>query len=145
MTKRYVRPTIAGWLVPSLLAPWISVVGVVTAFSALGVSWGIVARVATWLLGMLVGGLWTIVYCTMCMVADVALLAVRARTLPTGTRGWTLGLAAPVVVFACYAMWPPYSFWRHCAWGVALATLAPMLVAVIVSRWVGGEKLPAGD
>ena len=99
MSERYVRPTVAGWLTPTLIAPWISVYGAVTAFAALGVDWGLFGKIAGWAVGMLVGSVWAFVFCLMLMLVDLALLAVRVRTLPAGKRGWGTALAAPLMVF----------------------------------------------
>lgn len=140
MSERYVRPTIAGWLAPTLIAPWVAVYGAVTAFAALGVDWGLFGKVAGWAVGMLVGSVWAFAYCLMLMVVDVLLLAVRIRQLPTGKRGWLSALASPLAVFGVYAAAPPHSFWPYGGWGVAAAVVAPMLLVAVVSRVFSGTK-----
>lgn len=140
MSERYVRPTIAGWLLPTLVAPWLSVYAAVTAYAALGVDWGLFGKVAGWALGMVVATAWTFVYCAVLVAVDLLLLAVRVRTLPTGGKGWLAALASPLVAFASYAVAPPHTFWRNGAWGVALAVALPMLAAAFVFRVVLGRK-----
>ncbi len=139
-TERYVRPTIAGWLTPTLIAPWISVYGAVTAFAALGVDWGLWGKVAGWAVGMLVGSVWAFAFCTMLIVTDLALLAVRVRTLPSGGRGWLAAFGAPLAVFGIYGVAPPHTFWPYGWWGVAAAVLAPMMIVSLIVRVFAGRK-----
>lgn len=142
MSERYVRPTAAGWLTPTLIAPWISVYGAVTAFAALGVDWGLFGKVAGWAVGMVVGSVWAFVFCSMLVLVDLALLVVRTRTLPTGKRGWGTALAAPLMVFGIYGVAPPHTFWSYGGWGVAAAVLVPMVAVAVLVRIVGGMKPP---
>lgn len=140
MSERYVRPTIAGWLTPTLIAPWLSVYGAVTAFAALGVDWGLFGKIAGWAVGMLVGSVWAFVFCFMLLLVDVALLAVRVRTLPAGKRGWAGSFVAPLMVFGIYGVAPPHTFWPYGGWGVATAVIAPMAIVAFLVRVFGGQK-----
>ncbi|MBX3215904.1 MAG: hypothetical protein KF850_27945 [Labilithrix sp.] len=140
MSERYVRPTVAGWLTPTLIAPWISVYGAVTAFAALGVDWGLFGKIAGWAVGMLIGSVWAFAFCFMLILVDVALLAVRVRTLPAGKRGWGTALAAPLMVFGIYGVAPPHTFWQYGGWGIAAAILAPMALVALVVRVFAGQK-----
>jgi hypothetical protein len=140
MSERYVRPTILGWLTPTLIAPWISVYGAVTAYAALGVDWGLFGKVAGWAVGMLVGSVWAFAYCLMLLVVDVLLLGVRVRTLPAGRRGWLTGLVSPLMIFGIYGVAPPHTFWRYGGWGVTAAVIAPMFVVALLVRVFGGQK-----
>lgn len=142
MSERYVRPTVAGWLAPTLLAPWISVYGAITAYAALGLEWGRFGKIAGWAAGMLVGSVWAFVFCAMLVAIDVMLLAVKARTLPAGRRGWLGALAAPFAVFAVYSVVPPHTFWPYGAWSVAAAVLVPMFAVALVVRVFSGSKPP---
>lgn len=139
MTERYVRPTVAGWLTPTLIAPWISAYGAVTAIALLHLD-GLFGKVIGWALGMLVGSVWAFVFCTLLVLVDVVLLAVKVRTLPSGKLGWATGLLSPLVVFAAYAVVPPYKFYAAGPWAVAAAVLAPMLLVAIVARVLAGRK-----
>jgi hypothetical protein len=80
MAERYVRPTVAGWLTPTLLAPWITAYGAVTAIAALKID-GLFGKVLGWTVGMLVGSVWAFVFCTLLILVDLALLGVKVRTL----------------------------------------------------------------
>lgn len=140
MSERYVRPTIAGWLGHTLIAPWLSVYGAVTAFAVLGVDWGLFGKVAGWALGMIVGSVWALAFCAMLLVVDVALLATRVRTLPAGSRGWLASFVSPLMVFAAYGAAPPHTFWRYGGWGVAAAIFVPMALAAIGMRLVAGRR-----
>jgi len=142
MSERYVRPTALGWLTPTLVAPWISVYGAVTAYAALGVDWGLFGKVAGWAVGMVVGSVWALAFCLMLVAVDVGLLAVKVRTLPAGKRGWLGSLVAPLAVFGIYGMLPPHQFWRFGGWGVAAAVLVPMFAVALVTRVFAGVKPP---
>lgn len=139
--QRYVRPTIAGWLTPTLIAPWLSVYSAITAYAVLGVDWGLFGKVAGWAVGMLVGSVWAFAFCIVLMLVDVALLAVRVRMLPTGRAGWASAFLSPLAVFGIYGAAPPHTFWRHGGWGVGAAVLLPMLVVAIASRIFTGRRL----
>lgn len=142
MEARYVRPTVAGWLTPTLIAPWISVYGAVTAIAALGIDRGIFGKVLGWAVGMAVGTVWAFVYCTLLVVVDLLLLGVKVRTLPAGKRGWGTGLLSPLAVFALYTVAPPYRFYAQGPWAVAAAVVVPMLLVAVVSRVAFGQRPP---
>lgn len=142
MSERYVRPTIGGWLTPTLMAPWLSVYAAVTAFAVLGVDWGLLGKIAGWAIGMFVGSVWAFVFCSMLVLVDIALLAVRVRTLPAGKRGWLGAFVAPLVVFGAYGVAPPHTFWPYGGWGVAAAILAPMALVAVAVRVLTGQKPP---
>lgn len=138
--QRYVRPTIGGWLRPTLIAPWLSVYGSVTAAAALGIDRGLFGKVVGWTLGMALGTVWTLAFCLMLIVVDLALLAVKVRTLPTGRRGWGAAFFAPLMVFGLYVAVPPYQFYPHGPWAIVGAILAPMLLVALVVRVFAGRK-----
>lgn len=140
--QRYVRPTVGGWLRPTLIGPWISVYGAVTAAAALGIDKGLFGKVVGWTLGMMLGTVWTFVFCLTLVLVDVALLAVKVRTLPAGRRGWGAALLSPFAVFGLYALAPPYQFYKYGPWAVVGAVLVPMLVVAIGARVVAGIKPP---
>jgi hypothetical protein len=140
MAERYVRPTVAGWLTPTLIAPWISVYGAVTAIVALHLDYGLVGKVFGWTLGMLVGSAWAFVFCTLLVVVDLALLGVKVRTLPAGKRGWALSFLSPLAVLGTYVAVPPYKFYAAGPWAIAGAVLVPMVVVAIASRVFAGRK-----
>lgn len=139
---RYVRPTVAGWLAPTLLAPWISVYGAVTAFVALGLDKSLFGKGVAWVGGMIAASIWAFAYCAILLVTDLVLLGVRVRTLPAGRRGWGTGLLSPLAVLAVYMAVPPYQFYKAGPWVVLAAVVAPMVAVAFVSRAVFGMKPP---
>jgi hypothetical protein len=140
--QRYVRPTVGGWLTPTLVAPWLSTYGAVTAITLLGIDKGLFGKAIAWTAGMLLGSVWAFTFCLVLVLVDIALLAVKVRTLPAGRRGWGTSLLAPLGVFATYAAVPPHKFYPYGVWGIAAAVFVPMLLAAVVSRAVGGLKPP---
>ena len=142
MSERYVRPTVGGWLRPTLIAPWLSTYAAVTAIAFLGIDRGLFGKGVAWALGMLVGSAWAFVYCLMLIVVDLLLLGVKVRTLPAGKRGWGAAFFSPLACFAAYFAMPPYKFYAYGPWAVAGAVLAPMLVVAIASRVLSGIKPP---
>jgi hypothetical protein len=140
MAERYVRPTVAGWLTPTLIAPFISVYGAVTAIAALGIDRGIFGKVLGWALGMAVGTVWAFVFCLLLVVVDLALLGVKVRTLAAGKRGWAMSFLSPLAVFGVYVFAPPYKFYAYGPWAIAAAIVIPMLAVAIGSRVLGGQK-----
>jgi hypothetical protein len=143
MGERYVRPTVGGWLRPTLIAPWLTVYGAVTLGVLLGFDYGGRAgKVAAWLAGMLAGSVWAFAFCTMLVVVDLALLAVKIRTLPAGRRGWLGAFLSPLPALAVYTVLP----WKEIAlsgpWTVAGAVLIPMSIVAIMGRVLSGQKPP---
>ena len=140
MAERYVRPTVAGWLTPTLIAPWLSVYGAVTAIAALGIDRGLFGKVLGWTVGMLVGSVWAFVFCAVLLVVDLALLGVKVRTLPAGKRGWALSFLSPLLVLGTYVAVPPYKFYAAGPWAIAAAVAIPMIVVAIGTRVFAGTK-----
>jgi len=142
MAQRYVRPTVAGWLTPTLIAPFLSVYGAVTAIAALGIDRGVFGKVLGWALGMTVGTVWAFVFCLFLIVSDLLLLGVKVRTLPAGKRGWLASFLSPLAVFGIYVFAPPYKFYAAGPWAVGAAVLLPMLAVAIATRVFSGQKPP---
>lgn len=140
MAERYVRPTVAGWLTPTLIAPWISVYGAVTVIAALGIDRGLFGKVLGWTVGMLLGSVWAFVFCAVLIAVDLALLGVKVRTLPAGRRGWALSFLSPLLVFAAYVAVPPYKFYAAGPWAIAAAVAVPMILVAMGMRIFAGTK-----
>lgn len=140
MAERYVRPTVAGWLTPTLIAPWLSVYGAVTAIAALGIDRGLFGKVLGWTVGMLVGSVWAFVFCALLLIVDLALLGVKVRTLPAGKRGWALSFLSPLLVLGTYVAVPPYKFYAAGPWAIAAAVLIPMIAVAVGTRVFAGTK-----
>jgi len=142
MAERYVRPTVAGWLTPTLIAPWITVYGAVTAGVMLGLDWGKAGKIAAWTAGMIAGSVWSFVFCAMLVAIDLALLAVKVRTLPAGKRGWAMAFLSPLPPLGVYLFLPWKTISLSGPWTVAAAVLIPMFFAAILSRIFSGKKPP---
>lgn len=138
--KRYVRPTVAGWLTPTLIAPWVSVYGAVTAIAALGIDRGLFGKVVGWTFGMLVGSVWAFVFCALLLVVDLLFLGVKMRTLPAGRRGWALSFLSPLMVLGTYVAVPPYRFYPAGPWAIAAAVVIPMIAVALATRFFAGSK-----
>src|SRR3954469_5013900 len=120
MAEQDVRPTVGGWLRPTLLAPWISVYGAVTLGVLLGFDYGGKAgKIAAWVAGMLAGSVWSFVFCTMLILVDLALLGIKIRTLPEGQRGWLCAFGAPLPALAVYSVLPWKTIALSGPWTVA--------------------------
>jgi uncharacterized membrane protein YhaH (DUF805 family) len=142
MAEKYKRPTVGGWLTPTLLAPWISVYGAITAITALGIDRGLLGKAVAWTVMMAVGSVWTFVFCLMLVAVDVSLLAVKVRTLPAGKRGWLASLVAPLACGGIYSFMPWRTLLASGIWGIAAALLIPMFLVAIVVRVFTGQKPP---
>lgn len=142
MAERYVRPTVAGWLTPTLIAPWLSVYGAVTAIAVLGIDHGLFGKVLGWTVGMVVGSVWAFVFCTLLVIVDLLLLGVKVRTLPAGKRGWATAFLSPIACLGAYVAVPPYKFYAAGPWAIAAAVAVPMIVVAIAGRVFGGTKPP---
>lgn len=142
MAERYVRPTVAGWLTPTLIAPWLSVYGAVTAIAVLGIDHGLFGKVLGWTVGMVVGSVWAFVFCALLVVVDLLLLGVKVRTLPAGKRGWATAFLSPIACLGAYVAVPPYKFYAAGPWAIAAAVAVPMIVVAIATRVFGGTKPP---
>ena len=125
---------IAPWLLPTLIAPvlgaFLYVFFVSQAHPAVpNVAWYVVAAVAAGL-SLMVG--W------MMAAADVTLLKLQLRELPTGWRVWLMGLAAPFPV-----LWSWQKMARFAITGLpqlVVTVVLPMLLTAVVLRFVLGTR-----
>ena len=140
-TERYVRPTIGGWLPPVLFGPWISVYSAVSLYAALGPEHRFLGRWAMWAMGMLAGSLGAAMYVTVLVIVDLALLALRQRTLPTGGRAWATAMGSPLVVMLSYMVFAPHGFYKFGPWAIAAAMFIPMVVSAFGVRVFAGKKI----
>lgn len=139
--ERYVRPTIAGWLAPTMLGPWISVYSAVSVYAAFGPEGRFLGRWAMWAMGMLAGSLVAAMYVLVLVIADVLLLALRQRMLPTGRRAWAMALGSPLLLGASYVVFAPHGFYKYGPWAIAAALLVPMIVSAFSVRVFAGTKI----
>jgi hypothetical protein len=141
LTPTYKRPSIAGWLTPMLLGPWLSIALVVSGYAFLGPEWAYVPRWGVWGVGMLVGALMGALYIAAAALLDVVLLALRISALPNGKRAWLGALVPPLGFMASYLVIKPWSFWKGGPWTVVGSLLLPPVVAAFASRLVLRKSL----
>jgi len=138
-TEKYVRPTVAGWLTPTLIAPWIASYASTAAFLALGVDFG-KWHSAAWVVGLIFAGVFAFTFSLLLVILDLLLLAVRVRTFSTGGKAWLGTFVTVPAIFACYVAVPPHKFWATGGWGVAAAVLIPMFIGALGLRIFAGRK-----
>lgn len=137
--ERYVRPTIAGWIFPTLIAPWIASYASVAGFLALGVDFG-KWHYAAWVVGLVFAGVFAFAYSLILMIVDLLLLAVRVRTFASGGRAWLSTMLSVPAIYGVYVAMPPHKFWHTGGWGVAAAVVVPMIVGAFALRIFAGRK-----
>lgn len=142
MPHRYKRPTIRGWILPTVVGPLVSVYTTVSLVALFWGDAGMIWRGVGWAAGMLFGSIWAAVYILLLGFVDVSLLVVKLRTLPVGRRAWLMALGCPAVIAGIYKLVPPYKFYASGPWGVILAFLVPMLIVTLVARIAFGTKPP---
>jgi hypothetical protein len=138
--ERYVRPSVAGWLLPTTVGTFLSSYGAVSLYAALGPLPELVPRTVFWIVGMAVATGWSLVYVLLQSLVDMALLAVRVRTLVNGRVAWFSALVAPLFPIATYVVYSPHKWWKLGPWAVVIAVLAPMLVSAVGVRVLGAKK-----
>ena len=139
--ERYVRPSIAGWLLPTTVGTFLSAYAATSLYAAFGPLPDLVPRVAFWVVGMAVATGWALAYVLIQSVVDLALLAVRVRTLSNGKAAWFTALVAPLLPLASYALHSPHKWWKMGPWAVVGAVLLPMVVGAFAIRIFAGKKL----
>lgn len=139
---RYVRPTIAGWLLPTLFGPWLSLTAAITLAAAFGSDFHWAGRLIGWGLAMVLASLWAALYVAMLVVVDLLLLGAKVRTLPSQARAWAHTTLSPLAVLATYALLPARAIARGGPWVVGAAVLLPMVLAAAVTRIAFGVRPP---
>ena len=138
--ERYVRPSIGGWLLPTTVGTFLSAYAATSLYAAFGPLPDLVPRVAFWVVGMAVATGWALVYVLVQSLVDLALLAVRVRTLSNGKAAWFSAIVAPLFPLATYAVHSPHKWWKMGPWAVVIAVLVPMLVGAVGIRIFAGKK-----
>src|SRR2546430_1173112 len=138
--ERSVRPSIAGWLVPTTVGTFVSAYAATSLYAAFGPLPDLVPRTVFWVVGMAIATGWALVFVLLQSVVDVALLAVRARALTNGKAAWGSAIVAPLLPLVSYAAYSPHKWWKLGPWAVVIAVLAPMLVSAIAVRVALGKK-----
>jgi hypothetical protein len=137
---RYVRPSVAGWLLPTTLGTFVSAYGAVSLYAAMGPLPELVPRIAFWVVGMAVATGWALVFVLLQSVVDLALLAVKFRTLANGKSAWLAAFVAPLFPIATYVAYSPHKWWKLGPWAVVIAMLVPMLVSAVGIRVFAAKK-----
>ncbi len=137
----YVRPSIAGWLLPTTVGTFVAAYGAISAYAALGPLPDLLPRTVFWVVGMAIATGWALVYVLLQSLVDLALLAIRVRTLVNGKKAWLSAVIAPLFPIATYAAYSPHKWWKMGPWAVAIAVLVPMLVSAVGIRVFAGKKL----
>lgn len=138
--ERYVRPSIAGWLLPTTIGTFVAAYGAISLYAALGPLPDLLPRTVFWVVGMAVATGWALAYVLVQSIVDLALLAVRVRTLANGKKAWLTSIVAPLLPIATYAVYSPHKWWKMGPWAVAIAVLVPMLISAVGVRIVAGKK-----
>ena len=125
------------WLAPTLLGPLLVTWGFAT-FGALtiGASSLTLGFVDDWAVLMMWATFFGSTMGVLLVGADVFLLALKWRSLPTGTAAWISGMIAPVVCYGGWITLPPPSS----PVGLVIYVTAPMAAAALVSRMFFGSK-----
>jgi hypothetical protein len=123
------------WLVPTLVGPFATMWTLVTlAFLLAGQAQILGERLDTWAVAMLITGFLAAGHVVALLVADVLLLGLKLRRLPTGGRAWASSMLSP---FALQLLWmlpvPVESFF-----GLAVWIAVSMLAAVTLVRLAFG-------
>jgi hypothetical protein len=136
----YKRPSIAGWLAPVLVAPFVAAYASVAAYAYLGPLPDLVPRTAFLVVGLAVASLWAPLFAVIQGLVDLALLAIRLRMLENGGRAWLRAFVAPLLPLASYAVYSPHNWWKLGPWTVVAAILVPMLLSAVAVRVVSGKR-----
>jgi hypothetical protein len=140
-TERYVRPTVAGWLAPLMVGPWVSTYGAVSLYAAFGPDHEYVNRWVKWVVGMGFGTLYAAFFVLALAIVDVLLLSLRQRVLPTGRNAWLMATGTPLAGIASYVFMSPLKFYKYGPWAVAAAIVLPVVLSSFTVRIAAGQKI----
>ncbi|HEY1958133.1 MAG TPA: hypothetical protein VGH28_21080 [Polyangiaceae bacterium] len=138
--QRYVRPSVGGWLLPTTVGTFLSAYAATALYAAFGPLPDLVPRVAFLVVGLAVATGWALVYVLIQSFVDLALLAVRVRTLSNGKSAWLAAVIAPLFPLATYALHSPHKWWKMGPWAVVIAVLVPMVIGAFGIRIFAGKK-----
>jgi hypothetical protein len=139
MSDTYRRPSIAGWLLPASVGPFVAAYAAAILTAFFGPADGHLRWVVL-VVGLAIATVWASVYVLIASLLDVALLSIKVRTLPTGKSGWLQAFAAPSAALASYVVLPPHKWWTLGPWIVVVAVLVPPVLAILASRIFLGKK-----
>lgn len=136
----YKRASIAGWIFPLVIAPFVAAYGSVAAYSYLGPLPDYVPRTAFLVVGLAVASLWAPIFAVIQGAVDLLLLAVRFRALENGLRAWARSFLAAALPLVSYMAYSPHKWWKLGPWSVGIAMLVPMVISAIVVRLFLGRR-----
>jgi hypothetical protein len=130
------------WLRPTMLGPFVTMWGLVTvSHLALGGAGEEVLLAGqhfdSWVMSMLLAGFIASALVVSLIFADVALLWLKWRKLPSGFGGWMSSLLAP---FALFYAWNLVGGGGESMLEAALAIALPFPASALVTRFVLGRK-----
>ncbi len=137
----YKRSSIAGWLIPTMLGPFLAMVVAVGGYTLLGPFEDLVPRYVFLAFGLIFGSLWAFVYALVAGLIDLALLAVRIRALPNGKHAWLSSFVAPLIALGSYAVYSPHKWYKFGPWAIVIALVVPLLVSAFAGRLTMGKKI----
>lgn len=126
------------WIRPTLKGPFLTVWGFTTlAHLTFGVSVLSGGRFDGWMLGMLFGSFFAATCVAALIFADLVLLRMKARKLPTGGAAWLSAMLAPIAIWMGWA-------WLGMGDGenvpeIVLRIAGPVLVGPLALRLVLGS------
>ena len=125
------------WLAPTLLGPLLLAWGLAT-FGALTIGAAALTHgfVDDWAVLMLWATFYGSTMGVFLVGADVSLLALKWRSLPTGVAAWISSMVAPVICYGAWIVLPPPST----PVGLVLLLLAPMAGGAVLSRMFFGSR-----
>lgn len=92
------------WIRPTLVGPFLTSWAFTTLSTlTLGVSFATLGHFDDWLVAMLVVSFFAGLCVASLIAADVTLLRLKLRALPTGASAWTSSLLAPVAIWMAWA------------------------------------------
>ncbi|HHH30772.1 MAG TPA: hypothetical protein ENK57_20850 [Polyangiaceae bacterium] len=125
------------WLTPALLGPLLTTWGFATlgalAIGAQAISLGLAEE---WPLLMMWATLFGSTFAVFVVTADVVLLSLKWRSLPTGARGWFSAMVTPIACYFGWMMMPQ----PETILGVVLTVMGPMLGAAFATRFLFGAR-----
>ncbi|MGE3633220.1 MAG: hypothetical protein AB7P00_25200 [Sandaracinaceae bacterium] len=127
------------WLAPTLFGPLLSCWGYISLGSLL---FGVAAlsgdRFDSWLIAMVWGSAFGSMLSVISVVADVVLLKLKLRQLPTGGRAWVSSMLTPFGVFFSLMLpiWPD----PDSVLAVVITVIGPMFVSPFVLRLAFAQR-----
>ena len=125
------------WLAPTLLGPLLVMWGLATLGAyAIGTAALTFGTVDDWAMLMMWATFFGSTMGIVLVGADVTLLAMKFRSLPTGGRAWMSSMAVPVITYGGWMFLPPPTSELT----LVLWMFLPMAAAAVISRMFFGTR-----